>query len=190
MTAIVVKLQWIAIEEFNYLLSFYEIHSIAKGNDAYKYYSTVSARLLNCGLRSPATPFSSKHANIRPLAHEQTPPQKSRILWVSVDWLHKTINDGLCSLGHSLYKSTVYLKERAWVEVSGWKSEMSLALVWAHLRLCLPTWSRVLSLCSLSSRVPTGRSLAACSSSFQSGVYAHTITHSDKIEISSSESNK
>lgn len=30
MTAIVVKLQWIAIEELNYLLSFYEIHSIAK----------------------------------------------------------------------------------------------------------------------------------------------------------------
>lgn len=48
------------------------------------------------------------------------------------------------------------------------------AVVWATLQLFLATWSRALSLCSLSSRLPSGRSLATCNSSFQSGAYTYT----------------
>lgn len=64
-------------------------------------------------------------------------------------------------------------KKKARIKVRGGEVKCP-AGVWAKLQLFLATWSRALSLCSLSSRLPSGRSLAACNSSFQSEAYTYT----------------
>lgn len=67
-------------------------------------------------------------------------------------------------------------EERVYIKVNEAKAKCP-AVAWINLRFCCATWSRALSLWSLSSRLLTGRSLAACNSSFQSVAYKEYVCH-------------
>lgn len=86
------------------------VYSLAVLNYLLKSRFNEKTQHLDFGL--PTSPFPAKHCDCCPLAHEESTPQKSRVFWVSIYWLHKSINNSFGSLPHGPYKCAVHLKNR------------------------------------------------------------------------------
>lgn len=100
----------ILLPPFRFFFFWNRVYSLAVLNYLLKSRFNEKTQHFDFGL--PTSLFPAKHCDCCPLAHEESTPQKSRVFWVSIYWLHKSINNSFSSLPHGPYKCAVHLKNR------------------------------------------------------------------------------